>query len=66
MLLNETTGKQEHWSDDYSFSLRTSIWALEACEWHCLLFAIIGMYQGIEIGHPGNYEYVLFTVINRY
>jgi hypothetical protein len=55
MLFSNNTGNsEEHWSDDFSFSVRTSIWTLEVCEWHFLLFAIIGMYQGIEIGHPGN------------
>ena len=54
MLSNETVSNLEHWSDDFSLCLRVSLWALEICEWHLLLFAVIGMYQGIEIGHPGN------------
>jgi hypothetical protein len=54
MLLNETDiNSQNHWSDSFDFSIWASLWALEIFEWHLLLFAVIGMYQGIEIGHPG-------------
>jgi hypothetical protein len=41
-----------HWSDDYSYGFQSLIFSMETIEWFVLLFAILGIYYGIEIGHP--------------
>jgi hypothetical protein len=43
-----------HWSDEFGSTVRASIFIIEFLEWICLLTGVIGMYQGIEIGHPSN------------
>jgi hypothetical protein len=42
-----------HWSDEFGIGIRASIGGIEICEWNFLLMTIIGMHQGVEIGHPG-------------
>ena len=42
-----------HWSENFSKMDRISFVACEIVEWNFLLLALIGMYKGVEIGHPG-------------
>ena len=42
-----------HWSEIFSKMDRISFVACEIVEWNFLLLALIGMYKGVEIGHPG-------------
>ena len=43
-----------HWSDEFGSGVRASIFFIELLEWIFLLIGVIGMYLGIEIGHPSN------------
>jgi hypothetical protein len=56
--LNDTFA---HWTDEFGIHVRRSICAIEICEWNFLLTAIIGMYKGVEIGHPGLTKKDLFS-----
>jgi hypothetical protein len=51
-----------HWSDQFGIGIRASIGGIEICEWNFLLMAIVGMHQGVEIGHPGMTKKI-FSVI---
>ena len=48
------TTVNHHWSDEYGSAVRASIFIIEFLEWIFLLIGVIGMYLGIEIGHPSN------------
>jgi hypothetical protein len=42
-----------HWTDEFGANLKIFFLVLEVLEWIIQLVALIGMYVGIEIGHPG-------------
>ena len=42
-----------HWTDEFGANLKVFFLVLEVLEWVIQLVALIGMYVGIEIGHPG-------------
>ena len=46
---NETCN---HWSDSFHFSEKCTMITLEVIEWPLLVLGLIGMNNGIEIGHP--------------
>ena len=46
---NETCN---HWSDSFHFSEKCTMITLEVIEWPLLVLCLIGMNNGIEIGHP--------------
>ena len=50
----ESYATVNHWSDEYGSAVRASIFIIEFLEWIFLLNGVIGMYLGIEIGHPSN------------
>ena len=70
-LLNQLIGSESesnatanHWSDEYSSAVRASIFIIEFLEWIFLLIGVIGMYLGIEIGHPSNAISLILSIIN--
>ena len=43
---------EKHWSEEFSYSFQIFLISMEIIEWPILLISMIGMYYGIEIGHP--------------
>ena len=60
----ESNVTANHWSDEYSNAVRASIFIIEFVEWIFLLISVIGMYLGIEIGHPSNAIPLISSIIN--
>ena len=55
---SESYATVSHWSDEYGSAVRASIFIIELLEWIFLLICVIGMYIGIEIGHPSKKKYI--------
>ena len=61
---SESYATVSHWSDEYGDAVRASIFIIELLEWIFLLIGVIGMYIGIEIGHPSKKIYSIYSITN--
>ena len=61
---SESYATVNHWSDEYGGAVRASIFIIELLEWIFLLIGVIGMYLGIEIGHPSKKIYSIYYITN--